>query len=113
MSGEVELLLLLTGVHVVGLVCVAVMMIPALRDNPDSPPWWRDQGPDDDWRRGPGETPKPPGPPRGGIPLPDAEQARVRLRDHGRLADYRPRRERRPTPEPQRRPVRTSRRHHS
>src|ERR687886_760766 len=38
--------------------------------------------------------------PSGGIPLPDAEPAPVRLRGHQRLADLRPRRARRPGPDP-------------
>jgi hypothetical protein len=33
---------------------------------------------------GPPPAPLPPAPPRGGIPLPDADQASIRLRDHGR-----------------------------
>jgi hypothetical protein len=42
--------------------------------------------------------------PSGGIPLPDAEPAPIRLRGPGRLADLRPRRERRAPAHPQ--PVR-------
>jgi hypothetical protein len=106
------MVLLFAGVHVLGLACVAVLMVPALRNSQDSPPWWRDQGSDDDWRRGPKQPPKPPEPPRGGIPLPNAEQARVRLRDHGSLADHHLPRERRAPREPQRKPVRTSDRPH-
>lgn len=33
---------------------------------------------------GPGAPPRPPADPRGGVPLPDADQARRRLRDHDR-----------------------------
>ena len=44
--------------------------------------------------------------PSGGIPLPDAEPAPVRLRGHERLADLRPRPERRHVPEPDRAPRR-------
>lgn len=58
--------------------------------------------------RGPGFPPAPPAPPtspRGGVPLPDAEPARTRLREHGRIAG--PRRPRRPAREPERAPVRT------
>jgi len=43
----------------------------------------------------------------GGAPADDAEQASVRLRGHGRLADRRLPRERRPSREPERTPVRT------
>ena len=54
--------------------------------------------PDDDGGGGsPGPAPPVPGPePDGGLPLRDAEQARVRLREPGRLADAYPRRPRRP-----------------
>jgi hypothetical protein len=49
--------------------------------------------------------------PSGGIPLPDAEPAPIRLRGPGRLADLRPRRQRRgapvhPRPAPHRVPAR-------
>jgi hypothetical protein len=44
--------------------------------------------------------------PGGGLPLPDAEPARVRLRDHRPLRERLPARERRPAREPERRPVR-------
>ena len=46
--------------------------------------------------------------PSGGLPLPDAVPASVRLRGPGRLSELRPQRERRPArePVPQRRPVR-------
>jgi hypothetical protein len=106
MSGNAELLLMIVGVHALGLACVAVLMIPALRDGPDPPPRSSDSE-DDGWGRGPERPPKPPEPPTGGIPLPDATPAGVRLRDHDRLPDRLPRRERRPTREPERRPVRT------
>ncbi len=59
---------------------------------------------DDDWRLGPDE-PKPDSPsPTGGVPLPDAAQSRLRMRDH---ADGRTDRTRvrRPAREPERRPV--------
>jgi hypothetical protein len=106
MSGESQLLLMIAGVHFLGLACVAALLIPALRGGPsDGPP--PDQGSDD----GRGNDRRPPGGPgerpRGGIPLPDAMPARVRLRDHGRLADLLPAPERRPAREPERPPVRT------
>ena len=46
------------------------------------------------------------GPRGGGLPLPDAVPARVRLRDHRRLADLIPRPARRQAPEPARQPPR-------
>ncbi len=101
-------MLVVAGVHLLGLGCVAVLMIPALRrdSDPRRPPG--EQGSDDGWGKGPRRPPSPPSPPRGGIPLPDAEQASIRLREHGRLADRLPTRQRRPVREPRREPVRTS-----
>lgn len=110
MSGDVQLMLMIAGVHALGLACVAVLMLPALREPPDSPPRSSGSDSDEGWGRGPRNPPKPPEPPRGGIPLPDAIPARVRLRDHRRLADILPPRERRPVREPSRRPVRTGNR---
>jgi hypothetical protein len=54
---------------------------------------------------GPPPLPLPPAPPRGGIPLPDAEQSATRLRDHDRPARRRLAR-RRPAREPDRTPAR-------
>jgi hypothetical protein len=105
MSGEAQLMLMIAGVHLLGLACVAILMIPALRDGPP-PPGQSDSGSDDGWWRRPEPPPERPKPPRGGIPLPDALPARVRLRDHHRLQELLPRRERRPAREPERRPAR-------
>jgi hypothetical protein len=79
--------------------------VPALRNGNEPPP--PDFGSDDGWGRG-GNPPPSPRRPIGGLPLPDAEPAHIRLRDHRRLADLLPRRERRPAREPVRRPVRVS-----
>jgi hypothetical protein len=49
------------------------------------------------WGKGPSQPPTPPKP-QGGIPLRDAEPARVRLRGHERLSQLLPPRERRPAP---------------
>lgn len=49
--------------------------------------------------------PKPPDTPRGGLPLPDAQPTRVRLRDHARPA-LTPQRPRRSAREPERAPER-------
>jgi hypothetical protein len=106
MSGEAQLMLMIAGVHLLGLACVAVLMVPALRDPPD-PPRPPDGGSDDGWGNYPREPTTPRNFPGGGIPLPDAEPASVRLRDHVRLRERLPARERRPVHEPARRPVRT------
>jgi hypothetical protein len=104
MSGEAQLLLMIVGLHLFALACVTALLIPALRDDPaDGPPdSGSDDGPGNDRLRpkGPGERP------RGGLPLPDALPARVRLCDHRRLAELLPRHERRPAREPARQPRR-------
>jgi hypothetical protein len=104
MSGDVELMLMIAGMHLLGLVCAAALILPALRGGPDLPPR-PDRGSDDGWGHGPPRPPTPSDVPRGGLPLPDAEPASVRLRDHRRLGDLLPRRERRPAREPERQPV--------
>jgi hypothetical protein len=104
MSGDVELMLMIAGMHLLGLVCAAALILPALRGGPDLPPR-PDRGSDDGWGHGPPRPPtRPSDVPRGGLPLPDAEPASVRLRDQRRLADLLPRRERRPAREPERAP---------
>ena len=109
MSGEAQLLLMIAGVHLIGLACIAALILPALRDEGPPPPP-QPPGSDSDDGRG-SDRSRPKGPsekPRGGIPLPDAEQSRIRLRDDRRLADLLPRPERRPAhqPEPVRLPSR-------
>jgi hypothetical protein len=106
MSGDLQLVLMIAGMHLLGLVCAAALLLPALRGGPEFPPR-PDRDSDDGWGHGP---PKPPTPldlpsPSGGLPLPDAAPARVRLRDHNRLPDLLPPRERRPAREPAREPV--------
>jgi hypothetical protein len=97
-------MLMIAGVHLIGLGCVAVLLIPALREGP-TPPHRPDGGGDDGGGRGPGPAPIEPSSPSGGLPLPDAVPARVRLRDHRRLRDLQPARQRRPAREPRRVPV--------
>jgi hypothetical protein len=105
MAAGVQMMLWIAGVHIIGLVCVAVLMFPALKDNSIGPDHPDGEG-GDGWGRGPKLPPSKPKPPRGGIPLPDAVPSRVRLREPGRLSDRVGRHERRPAREPQRRPVR-------
>jgi hypothetical protein len=107
MTGDSQLILLMiAGVHLLGLACVAVLMISALREGPADPP---QSGNDSDDGRGnkPLRPLAPSGRPRGGIPLPDAEQSRVRLRDHRRFTEQLPKRVRRPAREPTRTPIKT------
>lgn len=97
------------GVDLAGVVyMVAVLLVlflPLILGRGD-PPGQSDSDSGDGWGRGPRQPPTPPNAPKGGIPLDDAEPARVRLRDSGRLADRLPARSRRPAREPHRRPVR-------
>lgn len=96
----------IAGVHLLGLGCVAFLLWPALQENSGGHDH-RSEGEDEGWGRGPKTPPSPPEPPRGGLPLPDAQPAGVRLREHGTLGERLPRRERRPTREPDRRPAPT------
>jgi hypothetical protein len=105
-AGAGQIILLVVGMHLLALACAGVLIVHAARTDPTvgwrAPGGGSDDGPGND-RRGP---PTPPSVPGGGLPLPDAEPARVRLRDHRRLPDLTPPRERRPAREPVRRPVR-------
>jgi hypothetical protein len=87
---------------------LAVIVVPMLLGWRREPPGHGD--PDSDGGLGTDLPPRiPPDAPRDGLPLPDAEPARARLRDHQRLSDRLPRRARRPVREPRRTPARTSR----
>jgi hypothetical protein len=108
MTGDAQVLLWIAGVHLLGLACIAVLLFPALKDENAPGTVRRSDGESDDgWGRGPKLPPAPPTPPRGGIPLDDAEQSRIRLREPGRLSELLPSRERRPAREPARRPIRS------
>jgi hypothetical protein len=109
MSPDEELMLIFGTLHLVALALGAVLFVMFLRsDGADGR-----NGPEEDEGGGGGgsdrisDTPKTS--PSGGIPLPDAEPAPVRLRGHERLADLLPRPERRRVaePGPPRRRVRT------
>jgi hypothetical protein len=106
MSGGVQLMLMIAGVHLLALGCVAVLMIPALRDGERLTRRRTDSDSDEGWGNDRGWPISPRDVPGGGLPLPDAIQAKVRLRDHRRLHERLPGRERRPAREPERAPVR-------
>ena len=38
MSGDAQLMLMIAGMHLLGLVVAAALILPALRDRPDIPP---------------------------------------------------------------------------
>jgi hypothetical protein len=101
---EVLALSIVFAVHVIG----GIMLVWGILDDEGREPWRRR------WRRGGGEEPprdpqpSPPGE-RSALPLSDAQLARVRLRDEGRIADGYPRPARRPehpAPGPSRAPAR-------
>jgi hypothetical protein len=105
---QFQMLLFLVGVHILGFIAVAILIIPALRDNdPGSDAGDSNDGSDDGWGNRPNVKPDPSRWPGGGIPLPDAVQSKVRLREPGRLTEHLTAPERRPAREPERTPVRT------
>lgn len=106
MSGDYQLLLMIAVMHLLGLACVAVLIMLALRQGDDGPSDSGETGSDDGWGNEPRRPPQPSDRPWGGIPLPDAKQSRLRLRDHRKLLDLLPRRDRRPAREPERTPIR-------
>jgi hypothetical protein len=107
MAPDEELVIIFAALHLVALLLGAALFAMFLRSDPRPHP----RPPEDEEDGGGGGndriTDKPKTSPSGGIPLPDAEPAPVRLRAPGRLADLRPRPQRRPVhdPEPVRRRV--------
>ncbi len=102
MSGATELVLMIAGMHLLGIALAVALVLPALRERPEIPPHPNDGSDGGGGLRRP--SPETPVRPRGGVPLPDAVPARVRLREPSRLGDLRPARERRPAREPDRSP---------
>jgi hypothetical protein len=100
MSRDEEMMLIFGALHLIALGLGAILFVMFLRsDSTDgrNPPEDEDDGGGGNDRLG--DRPKTS--PSGGIPLPDAEPAPVRLRSHGRLADLLPRHERRRVSEPE------------
>jgi hypothetical protein len=103
MDPDQELVLIFGGLHVISLVLGGVLFVMFLRS--DSTKAWEPPDADDSDDEGGGggndrvqHGPKPR--PTGGVPLPDAEPAPVRLRGHQRMKDLWPRPERRRVVEP-------------
>src|SRR5947209_20606309 len=92
------------------LIVVGVVLSPLLLGRRGSPPGESEPGSDGGPGGGPSEPPTPPRPPRGTLPLDEAVPSRVRLRDHRRLADRLPGRDRRARPAHDRPPSRTPKR---
>src|SRR5918995_2374930 len=107
MSPDEELMVIFGALHLVALTFGVILFMMFLRS--DTTTQWRPPE-DDDGGGGGGNDrlPSKPKPkPTGGIPLPDAEPARARLRGHEKLRDLRPRPLRRPAaPHPRRAPTR-------
>jgi hypothetical protein len=109
MGDETLLVALLGGLHLLGLGFGAMLLLPLMRDERIVR---AARGEEDDDSGGGNDRvdptmPRGPGP--GGLPLPDALPARVRLREPARLADLIPtpqRREHAPTRAPTRTPAR-------
>jgi len=112
MGNEALPIILFGGLHLIMFVLGALLLLPCLKDDPAP---WATRDDDEDGGGGGGsdriQRQPPRGPRPGGIPLPDALPARVRLRGPARLADLLPPRDRRPAhppaPAPVRRPART------
>jgi hypothetical protein len=99
MTPDEELMVIFGALHLVALVLGIVLFVMFLR----SEPGYGRRPPEDDDGGGGGNDRLGKGPktgPGGGIPLPDADPAPVRLRGHEKLADLRPRYERRRVAEP-------------
>src|SRR5688572_2763375 len=101
MSRDEELMLIFGALHLIALGLGAILFVMFLRsDSTDgrNPPEDDDTGGGGNDRLG--DRP-PKSSPSGGLPLPDAEPAPVRLRGHERLADLRPPPDRRRVAEPE------------
>jgi hypothetical protein len=104
MGSSTQLVLVGAAIHVAGLMLAVVLLLPILRGD-RAAARRTDEG--EDGGGSDRRTPRRPSGPRdGGLPLPDAQPARARLRGHERLADHRPARIRRPAREPVRPPDR-------
>ena len=88
------------------LLVFSIAFFPLLLKGPGSSKRESDSDSDDDPGKGPPDPPPAPKAPQGDTPLPDAEPARIRLRDHGRLAHGSARRPRRPGRDPDPGPAR-------
>jgi len=108
MAQDTLLVVLLGGLHLLGLGFAGLMLLPVLRDE-QVPPIAHPGGNEDDEGGGSDRLGPlaPSGPRDGGLPLRDAVPARVRLREPARLADLLPEPARRPehAPAPVRSPA--------
>ena len=102
MSGPLAAILLTLIVHVVAFVLLVALCGQSMVEVFRTP-----RHDDDGWGEPPADDPVASPPPSGGgLPLPDADQAAVRLRESGRIGDRYGRPARRPEHEPGRAPQR-------
>jgi len=92
MTPDEELMVIFGALHVIALALGVVLFMMFLRSDATSS--WKP--PEEDEGGGGGgndrlPTSKPKPRPSGGVPLPDADPARTRLRDHAKLRDAHPR----------------------
>ncbi|HEX8104954.1 MAG TPA: hypothetical protein VF533_20200 [Solirubrobacteraceae bacterium] len=107
MTSQEEMVLVFGALHLVAAALGGLLLFMFMRSEETTA--WTPK-PEDDEPGGGGNDRlpgQPKGTPPGGIPLPHARQASMRLRGYGRLADAYPRRDRRTAPEtPRRTPAR-------
>ena len=113
MTSDEELVLIFGALHLVAAALGCLLLVLFMRSEETSQ--WQPPSDDDESGGGGGGNDRTPGRPKGssppgGIPLPDAEPAPVRLRGHEKLSDLRPRPERRRVTEPARTPRRVPQR---
>ncbi|HVS28964.1 MAG TPA: hypothetical protein VHE14_05395 [Solirubrobacteraceae bacterium] len=100
---DTELILLLGGLHLIGAIVAAVLLVIFIRSDPVAPQPANDDCDDGDGP-GPGNDRSSPPTPRspydGGLPLPTSLPTHIRLRTPARLADLHPKPSRRPAHAP-------------
>jgi hypothetical protein len=107
MSPDAELMLIFGTLHLIAVALGVLLFVMFLRS--ETTQAWKPPDDGDDGGGGNDRLPaRPKTSPPGGLPLPDAVPASVRLRSHERLRDLAPRPGRRPAhaPLPERRPAR-------
>ncbi len=103
-NGSAGEAVLAAGAGAAAVLLISLLVLLVIRHRP-APPGSSDSGPDDGWHDAPPPSPRP-NLPGGGLPLPDAKPASIRLRGHGRIGDLSTHRRRTRVQEPApRRPV--------